>query len=84
MQHPAPDWWRLLPFVLSAGGQAPRLSITRIIEALIIAGICSGVTIYATQQVLGVRIQNIERSMDRMEHRIEQIQRDLYVPRGSK
>ena len=48
----------LLPFFLSVGDH-PKLHLTRIVEALVIAAVTAGITMYGTQKVLEERIGHI-------------------------
>jgi hypothetical protein len=41
-----------------------RIAMTRIIEALIIAGLTAAITLYANIQVFEVRIANLEKTID--------------------
>ncbi len=47
-----------LPFMLSVG-EHPKLHLTRIIEAIVIAAMTAGITMYGTQKVLEERIGHV-------------------------
>ncbi len=74
-----PSNW--LPFFLTAGSS--RLNVQRIIEAVIIAGISGGVTMYGAQKMLVTRLENMDRNIMRLEKRQERMFNDLYRPRVS-
>lgn len=81
-----PNWLGLLPFMLHTG-QSQKLSMQRIAEAVIIAGITAGVVMYAGQQVLAERlsgvsmeVQGVKQSVKDVDRKVEQLRRDLYVP----
>ena len=85
-----PSWLHLLPFVLHTG-QSQKLSVQRIAEAVIIAGITAGVVMYAGQQVLTERlsglkseVQSMSKRVGDVDRKVEQLRSDLYVPATRK
>ena len=74
------DWLRLIPFLIVAGEAGPRLSITRIVESIVIAAVCGAVSVYAAQQVIETRLNSIEQSQQQLRAEIHEMRRDLYVP----
>lgn len=87
----------LIPFVASAG-KTPRLSGARIIEAIIIAAITAGGSMYASLAVLEAKfdaaVESINHKVDsaaeqfngiarRLERRMDRMEGDFYIPRGS-
>ena len=87
----------LIPFVASAG-KTPRLSGARIIEAIIIAAITAGGSMYASLAVLEAKfdaaVHAIDQKFDsasaqfegiarRLERRLDRMEGDFYIPRGS-
>ncbi len=76
-----PSNW--LPFVLSAGAAGQKLNVQRIIEAIIIAMVTGGVTMYGAQQMVVAKLDALDRNLAKLEMRQEQIFRDLYRPRVS-
>lgn len=83
-----PSWMHYIPFFLTTG-QSQKLSIQRITEAVIIAGITAGVVMYAVQQVLSERlewvrrdVQRVEQKVNAVDNKVERIRDDLYLPIG--
>jgi len=74
------DWMQWIPFVLSAGENGPKLSLTRIIESIVIAVVCGGVAVYAAQQVIESRLDGIEKQQSMLRSDIHELRRDLYIP----
>ena len=87
----------LVPFVATAG-KTPRLSGARIIEAIIIAAITAGGSMYVSQAVLEAKfdaaVESINHKVDsaaeqfngiarRLERRMDRMEGDFYIPRGS-
>lgn len=71
-----------LPFVAaSTAGAAHRISVQRVIEAVIIGAITAGLSTYVTVQVLDERMKSINARIDRIEHeadrRVSAIQEDV-------
>jgi len=61
MEHFKPELMGVLPFMLSLQNEgASRVNIQRIVEAVIIAGVTAGLTMYGTQQVIKVQIENLK------------------------
>lgn len=62
-----------------ANGHAARIISTRIVEALVIAGITAGVSVYASTQVLEAKLEGLERLMEvrieAMDQRIRAVER---------
>jgi hypothetical protein len=80
------NWLDLIPFMLRAG-QTQKLSMQRIAEAVIIAGITAGVVMYSTQQVIAERLEGVRKDVQRVEQKVnvvdskvERIRSDLYAP----
>lgn len=80
------NWLDAVPFVglvtrQANGPQSPLF--TRLAEAAVIGA----VTTWGTVQVLGERIEQIERRLGErlsiVEHRVDKITGDVYVPRGA-
>ena len=70
------DW--IYPFMLGVtGGGPPKMNYTRIIEALIIAGVVAGITLYGNNQILSTKMEAIQASAIRIEAAQIQTQRDL-------
>ncbi len=76
-----PSNW--VPFVMSAGASSERLNVQRIIEAIIIALVTGGVTMYGAQQMVVAKLENLDENLAKLERRQEQIFQDLYRPRVS-
>ena len=81
-----PNWLNIIPFMLTAG-QTQKLSVQRITEAVIIAGITAGVVMYTTQQVIAERLEGVRKDVQRVEQKVnivdtkvERIRDDLYIP----
>lgn len=77
-----------LPFVLAAGVNNVKGSIkmntSRIIEALLIAGISGGLSMYGTVYALGSKIDALERNQTFMQQEITKMRDDLYTPAGKR
>lgn len=80
------NWLNLIPFMLHTG-QTQKLSMQRIAEAVIIAGITAGVVMYSTQQVIAERLEGVRKDVQRVEQKVnvvdtkvERIRDDLYAP----
>ena len=56
------------------------MNLQRILEALIIAGITAAVVMYASIQVLGTRIDNMQKDVQRIEQSVNRINNDFYTP----
>ena len=84
MQMPDPSNW--FPFILAAGAQQPRVNIQRVIESLVIAAVTSGILIYAMQQVLIERVDQIDKrvseDISELKAEIRMMRRDVYRPRS--
>lgn len=82
-----PSYWHsLIPFMLHTG-QPQKLSMQRIAEAVIIAGITAGVVMYSVQQVIAERlewvrkdVQRVEQKVNVVDSKVERIRDDLYAP----
>jgi len=87
----------LIPFVASAG-KTPRLSGARLIEAVIIAAMTAAGSMYVSQAVLEAKfeaaVETINQKVDtasaqldslarRLERRMDRMESDFYIPRGS-
>lgn len=73
----------LIPFLLTTG--APKLSIARLLETLIIAAIAGGMAVWATTLVLENDIKHIKASQDRaeewyfnLETKLDTLEREVY------
>jgi hypothetical protein len=74
------------PFVKSKrdrrGQHGSSVDFKSILQSLIVVGLTSLILMYATQKVVVQRIDNIDKSVDKLGQKIERISRDLYMPRG--
>ena len=68
----------LIPFLLTSA--APKFSFQRLFEAILIAVLTAGGTMYATQQVIQTELEGVKRDVTRIEISVKQIQRDFYKP----
>jgi len=69
-----------IPFFLGTASQEHKLNITRVVEALIIAGVAGGVSVYSAQQVTAEKMNSLSSAIERIEANQLQIQRDMYKP----
>lgn len=69
------------PFVLMVGKDI-KLNFPRLVEAALIVIVTAVANTYVTQQILAVQMTEIRVQMLEMKQSIEQMRRDLYVPRG--
>ena len=70
------EW--IYPFMLGVTeGGPPKMNYTRIIEALIIAGVVAGITLYGNNAILSTKMEAIQASTTRIEAAQTQSQRDL-------
>jgi hypothetical protein len=53
----------------------------RVTEAVVIAIVAASLSVWGTTQVLSERMNNMQRSLDKVESKVEQIYRDVYAPR---
>lgn len=73
------DW---VPFMtMQTAGAAKHISLVRIIEALVIAGVTAAVSSYATVSVMKVEMGFMNARMGSLEQKFDKMQADLYVPR---
>ncbi len=73
------DWAQVIPFLLVTG-QSNRLSVARMIEAFIIAGVTASVVMYAAQKVLSEQVKDLRADLHKVERQLEQFQKDFYRP----
>lgn len=80
------NWLNVIPFMLHTG-QTQKLSLQRIAEAVIIAGITAGMVMYAGQQVIEESlkwlrndVQRVEQKVNVVDAKVERIRDDLYAP----
>lgn len=69
-----------VPFITLTADGKPQLNSSRITEAVIIGAICSAMTAYITLQKMEVKFNNLEKDMQRVETKVNQIYSDLYKP----
>lgn len=81
-----PSWLSLIPFMLHTG-QTQRISLQRVAEAIIIAGITAGAVMYTVQQVLVERLewvrsdmQTVKQDIKDVDRKVERLRADLYKP----
>ena len=67
------DWLKeaTIPFILTAQQAQPRLSLPRLIEAAIIAG----VTMFGTVQAMGAKLDAIKEKLDKVEKSADESRR---------
>ena len=75
---------KALPFCVVGTAGASGMSVTRITEALIIAACSGGIVVYSAQMVLGEKLVAMERSIEHLQTTVEQMQRDIYMPKFEK
>ena len=63
-------------------GKDIKLNFPRLVEAALIVIVTAVANTYVTQQILAVQMTEIRVQMLEMKQSIEQMRRDLYVPRG--
>lgn len=73
-----------IPFTLAAEQDQPKMNIQRIVEAVIIATIIGGITMYASVGVISNDIKNLRSDMQRMEKSVNRITDDFYKPVNNK
>ena len=74
------EYSKFLPFLCMTGMGQPKWNVTRIIEAIIIAGLAAGASTWATQKVILVKVDNLQDTISKVEKQVDRIQRDLYRP----
>lgn len=79
MWHEPTTW--AFPFFLGVQSQGEhKLNVTRIIEALIIAAVAGGVSMYASQAVMTAEMETVKAAVERIENNQKEMRRDLYRP----
>lgn len=73
-----------IPFTLTSEQDQPKMNIQRIVEAVIIATIIGGITMYASVGVISNDIKNLRSDMQRMEKSVNRITDDFYKPVNNK
>ena len=73
-----------MPFVQANGGGPSKPAWTRIIEAVLIAGLTAFATSYANQKVMQAELVNIKMDIGEIRAEQKQIRRDLYIPRPAR
>jgi hypothetical protein len=74
-----------MPFMIAGvAGAGVKMNYTRIFEALVIAGVTGAISVYATTKVLENDIEHIKQGHVYIMQQVDQLRKDLYVPRGSK
>jgi len=73
-----------LPFTLTADQEQPKMNIQRMIEAVIIAAIIGGITMYASVGVISNDIRNLRNDVQRIEQSVNRITDDFYKPVNDK
>ena len=73
-----------IPFILTSEQDQPKMNIQRIVEAVIIATIIGGITMYASVGVISNDIKNLRSDMQRMEKSVNRITDDFYKPVSNK
>ena len=69
-----------LPFFLGVTAKgAPKLNIPRIIEAIIIAAIVAGVTMYGQSAVLATKIESLQTAIDDIKENQKENQRVMRI-----
>jgi uncharacterized membrane protein YidH (DUF202 family) len=71
----------IIPFMAITGVNRSHWHVQRIVEALIIAGIAGGVSVWGTQQYMDAKIGMIEQQLYEVKADIQQMRDDFYVPR---
>jgi hypothetical protein len=66
-----------LPFMMSATNGA-KLSFPRLIEAVIIAAISGGLTMWVTVSVINAELEHLKGSMHELKEDIKELRRDVY------
>lgn len=77
------EWFKFVPFLMTAGTE-PKLGLQRILEALIIAAVAGGVSVYASTKVMTEQINSLKETTQELKGAVREIQRDLYVPKVSR
>jgi hypothetical protein len=73
-----------MPFMIAGVAGGVKMNYTRIFEALVIAGVTGAISVYATTKVLENDIEHIKQGHVYIMQQVDQLRKDLYVPRGSK
>lgn len=77
-----------LPFVIAAGihpGTSKiKMNTSRIIEAIAIALISGGLSMYGTVNALGTRMEALEKQQMYMQQEVKKMRDDLYTPAGQR
>lgn len=73
-----------IPFTLAAEQDQPKMNLQRILEAVIIAAIIGGITMYASVGVISNDIKNLRNDMQRIEDSVNGIRKDFYKPVNNK
>lgn len=69
----------MLPFMASAvAGAGAKLSFPRIIEAIIIAAISGGLTMWVTVSVINTELTHLKTSVNELKADIKELRRDVY------
>jgi small-conductance mechanosensitive channel len=78
----------MVPFFIIGATGVAKISINRIAEMLTGVGLTGLIVMYASQQVLGERLDSLARNLETVEKKfdqcnagIEQMRRDLYSPK---
>ena len=73
-----------IPFALPVGQKKTKMNGQRIIEALIIALITSGVSMFGMQQYMQGKFEGLHDKVDDLDKKVQRINNDIYVPRFEK
>lgn len=72
-----------LPF-LTAGNKHPHINQSKIIESVVIAVLTTMALKFFTIDALKLEVENLKDQIVVLTHRMDKMQGDLYIPRGSK
>lgn len=67
-----------LPFMMSATSGATKLSFPRLIEAIVIAAISGGLTMWVTVSVINTELKHVKGSVEELKADIKELRRDVY------
>lgn len=74
--------WCSIPFLMATSGEGGhKLNITRIVEAIIIAGILGAMMMWGGQKVIETELRHVNTKIDQLYEQVQGMRKDLYQPK---